>query len=249
MFNDKKLQQAVLGVMLGKKESVEEAKKPLHPNQQKLDVHEPEKDELTSKDFEMLRKGKKANEEVEQADEAMSHQAKTTMKHIPNASSELKKAAKDIKPGIAGYKDRVDMLKAGGVKEEVELLDDVDETVYVHAPIEYELKESYTFNEYLNVAKQMVSEDEVIKFANEKFKENDTSLFAEEFMRSDIEDRIKSHQKAGHKVSSPKYSTKGGKPYAEYTVTDKESGVRRKYIHHGNSRSVENLGAAGQKDE
>jgi len=47
----------------------------------------------------------------------LSHQAKTTMKHIPNASPALKKAAKDIKPGIAGYKDRVDMLKAGGVEE------------------------------------------------------------------------------------------------------------------------------------
>jgi hypothetical protein len=50
--------------------------------------------------------------------EAMSDQAKTTMKHIPNASPALKKAAKDIKPGIAGYRDRIDMLKAGGVKEE-----------------------------------------------------------------------------------------------------------------------------------
>ena len=39
----------------------------LHPNQQKLDVHEPEKDKLTSKDFEMLRAGKKAKmkEDVE----------------------------------------------------------------------------------------------------------------------------------------------------------------------------------------
>jgi len=35
----------------------------LHPNQQKLDVHEPEKDKLTAKDFEMLRKGKKAVKE------------------------------------------------------------------------------------------------------------------------------------------------------------------------------------------
>jgi len=51
----------------------------------------------------------------------MSHQAKTTMKHIPNASPALKKAAKDIKPGIAGYRDRIAMLKAGGVKEEAEL--------------------------------------------------------------------------------------------------------------------------------
>jgi hypothetical protein len=54
--------------------------------------------------------------------EAMSHQAATTMKHIPNASPALKKAAKDIKPGIAGYRDRIDMLKAGGVKEEVEMV-------------------------------------------------------------------------------------------------------------------------------
>jgi len=40
------------------------------------------------------------------------------MKHIPNASPALKKAAKDIKPGIAGYRDRIAMLKAGGVKRE-----------------------------------------------------------------------------------------------------------------------------------
>lgn len=32
----------------------------LHPNQQKLDVHEPEKDKLTAHDFKMLRAGKKA---------------------------------------------------------------------------------------------------------------------------------------------------------------------------------------------
>lgn len=47
----------------------------LHPNQQKLDVHEPEKDKLTAKDFEMLRKGKKASdvkkEEVGHIDEAL----------------------------------------------------------------------------------------------------------------------------------------------------------------------------------
>ena len=44
----------------------------LHPNQQKLDVHEPEKDELTSDDFKKLRAGKKADvkkEEVESIDE------------------------------------------------------------------------------------------------------------------------------------------------------------------------------------
>ncbi len=41
-----------------------------------------------------------------------SHQEKTTMKHVKNPTAGEKKAAKDIKPGIAGYKDRVDMLKS-----------------------------------------------------------------------------------------------------------------------------------------
>ena len=57
-----------------------------------------------------------------------SHQSATTMKHIPNPSPALKKAAKDIKPGIAGYRDRIAMLKAGGVKEEVEELDELSKT-------------------------------------------------------------------------------------------------------------------------
>ncbi len=41
-----------------------------------------------------------------------SHQEKTTMKHIKNPTAGEKKAAKDIKPGIKGYKDRIDMLKS-----------------------------------------------------------------------------------------------------------------------------------------
>lgn len=39
-------------------------KEALHPNQQKLDVHEPEKDELTKHDFKMLRAKKKTMEEA-----------------------------------------------------------------------------------------------------------------------------------------------------------------------------------------
>jgi hypothetical protein len=61
----------------------------------------------------------------EMKEENMSHQSKTTMKHIPNASPALKKAAKDIKPGIKGYTDRIAMLKAGGVKEEVDQIDEL----------------------------------------------------------------------------------------------------------------------------
>jgi len=42
--------------------------KALHPNQQKLDVYEPEKDELTADDFKKLRSGKKADVKKEEVD-------------------------------------------------------------------------------------------------------------------------------------------------------------------------------------
>lgn len=41
-----------------------------------------------------------------------SHQSNTTMKHIKNPTKGEKQAAKDIKPGIAGYRDRIDMLQS-----------------------------------------------------------------------------------------------------------------------------------------
>ena len=69
MYSDTKttrlVADAVTKIMMGEKA--------LHPNQQKLDVHEPEKDELTADDFKKLRAGKKTpevkKEEVEQIDE------------------------------------------------------------------------------------------------------------------------------------------------------------------------------------
>jgi len=270
------------------------------------------------------------------------------MKHIPNPSPALKKAAKDIKPGIAGYRDRIAMLKAGGVKEEaksesdkdfkarqerlaaaaaetakdparlkrmmsipgysaamglanktttkeeveqgvVEGWDDMmkdnkkkaadkgtgkfdrkelkpgvtqytrkyktftdggsdadlrkanrksneeveaDETIVVHNAFTVELKEAYSFGEYLTAAKNLVSDDDAVAFANAAFQAQDTSIFTEEYATAYIISKIQEHIQAGQVVSEPKYNTKDGEPYHEYTVTDKE-GIHRSYIHHG----------------
>lgn len=255
-----------------------------HPNQQNIDVHEPEKDEITADDFKKLRamkkdkngkvhncathvehavlgKGITVSEEHaepdaegniewytvqfehstqkvltkdltitmsethvhestdEQVDEAMSHQAATTMKHIPNPSPALKKAAKDIKPGVAGYADRVAMLKAGGVKEDVQL-DEKDEgkpglmfkKIAAKAAAKYgsveagnrvagairkkilakeaveitdeeidamfeNLKDTYTFTEYLDEARTQFGDDEAVSIANDAYNKQDISLF------------------------------------------------------------------------
>ena len=228
-------------------------KKIKHPNQQAIDVHEPEKDEITAKDFEMLRAGKKAKAVKEESVEEASHQAATTMKHINNPTAGEKAAAKDIKPGVAGYRDRVAMLKSaearGGLKkEEVEQDDLVDETLEFHDSFTIEIKENYNFGDYLTAAKKLVGEEEAINLANKAFKDQDTSIFVEQYSASAVEDKVKAHMAAGHKVTMPKYSTRDGKPRAEYVVTDKETGVRRRYIHQGNVTKMENMGAKGKKD-
>ena len=64
--------------------------------------------------------------------EAESHQSKTTMKHVSKPTAGEKKAAKDIKPGIAGYRDRVAMLKSaqarGALKEDGTEIEESDFT-------------------------------------------------------------------------------------------------------------------------
>ena len=79
---------------------------------------------------------KMAKEEVE-LDEAEkeasftgSHQGKTTIKHIKNPTVQQRMLAHDIKPGIAGYRDRIDLLKDAKrsskmKKEEVMEIDEV----------------------------------------------------------------------------------------------------------------------------
>lgn len=97
-------------------------KEQLKGNQHKLDKNKNGK--LDKQDFKLLRK-----EDAEQVEEGQSHQAATTMKHVKNPTAGEKKAAKDIKPGIKGYRDRIAMLHSAGAegrlkKEEAESVEE-----------------------------------------------------------------------------------------------------------------------------
>jgi hypothetical protein len=99
-FENKKLRDVAdiaARIMMGEKA--------LHPNQQKLDVHEPEKDELTAKDFEKLRAGKKAEVKKEE----VSKPDFIDLDKDGNKKEPMKKAASDKK-----------------MKEDVEQIDEVE---------------------------------------------------------------------------------------------------------------------------
>ena len=92
-FENKKLRdvaEIARQIMMGEKA--------LHPNQQKLDVHEPEKDELTADDFKKLRAGKKAEvkkEEVEQIEEMEIVKTATGMRVYGSSYGDSAKARRD----------------------------------------------------------------------------------------------------------------------------------------------------------
>ena len=76
---------------------------------------------------EVKTKGNRLDNKQAFGEEVPSHQSKTTMKHISNPNAAEKKAAKDIKPGTSGYRDRIAMLQAAKArgalkKEDVDLL-------------------------------------------------------------------------------------------------------------------------------
>jgi hypothetical protein len=115
----------------------------------------------------------------------------------------------------------------------------VDKTIELHDDFIIDLPSELGFQDYLDAAKGFSQDpSEAILIADSFYKSRDESLVIENFLRSDIESKIKSHEKAGSKVDDTKYSTKNGKPYAEYTVTDSE-GRKSRYIHHGSTRRVE----------
>ena len=128
-FENKKLRDVAdvaARIMMGEKA--------LHPNQQKLDVHEPEKDELTAKDFEMLRNKKKVKEETEETIEEGTPAKNTDvadksylkdMGKKPTVASDLKNLGRFI-TGKKETKEEVEQIeetkgaqamKASGVKQ------------------------------------------------------------------------------------------------------------------------------------
>jgi len=93
--NDKKLQNVadMVSKIMNEK---------LHPNQQKLDVHEPEKDKLTADDFKKLRAGKKVQEATAKPDFLDLDKDGNKKEPMKKASSSMKK--EDADPCWKGYK-------------------------------------------------------------------------------------------------------------------------------------------------
>ena len=224
----------------------------LHPNQQKLDVHEPEKNKLTKKDFEMLRSNNKPKNE-----------AFNPLKHIVNPSPAVKTAAKDVKRG--SYADRAALLKAGGVKddrgprgvtkEEVEQIDELStKTLAKAAGAASDPDSDYSYGK---------SHDPQ-KFADHAKKTKDAKSAAAVQGAADakghyprpghtvggndtLADRTKSRITSAGKANKQDVKTLKGKIRQSYQNEDVEEAVESPFTSYKKPREIESRGGSGIK--
>lgn len=183
-----------------------------------------------------------------------SQQANTTMKHIKDPTPGEKKAAKDIKPGVAGYRDRVAMLKsaeAGGRLKEEEELEEAKPHTVPKTDKEKDLAkmapphDKITHADVLTgrgVKKEEMSSKEKMKRG--LYNKEEAELQEAMLSYSDFQEKIAMHKKAGNEIKDDKYTDKK----ASYTVIDKE-GVGKKMTHTASGTSQEHLGNMKREDD
>jgi len=199
-------------------------------------------------------RGALKKEEVEQVDEmevANKYALKGPQKSEVPAYMRKAKGATPLKLADLKRKDTMSDLENLRKMEEVdtapvsEILEQID-------AFTIELPEELSYEDYLRsamfaegVSSLSELEDDFLpsflQYVQEKFESGDEDFVISELTYSEMQDRIYMHQKQGNKVTGVERKTVSGKPYAAYVVTDK-TGMRRKYIYHGNVRRVENLG-------
>ena len=233
-------------------DAMKAAQKDLDKMAKKAAVPKPVKEELSAAQKKLppgLQKAimKKKGKSVEEANHEVDGVPIQKIPENPKHTAKMKKAAKMHKSipaaqrgtGAGGKRGGDSGFKPTKMGEEIE---QVDETIEYHDYYDIKIAEEYTYEDFVKAAMVVTDGGEdAIQIAEDCFYNNDISIIIEEFTRSDIEDKIKVHKKAGSSVTMPKYTMKDDKMHAEYTVTDKK-GMRRRHIHHGNISKLENMG-------
>ena len=163
-------------------------------------------------------------------------------------TAKMKKAAKMYTTSTAHQRGR-GTGSPGTYKEENDNDQDVDFTVIDHKSVQINLPEELTYNDFLNAAKIMIEGNEElvneeVSIADKFFEDEDISLILESEMKSEVQKMINKHKDAGHKISDVSFTSKEGKPHAQFVKTHKETGVKTRHTFMGNvnNRKHENLG-------
>ena len=201
-----------------------------------------------------------ANEAVEELDEL----SKSTLgSYVKKASVDAAHKATEWASGQGAKKlikshSRIKNIEKATDKltnEDLDFTEEVDETIE-YKTVSIQVNEAdKNYDGYFKAAMkahgvkhpgELKSTEDKKKFFNKVdagFKAKNEDVFIEAWMRSDVEERIAAHTKAGNKISDQKHTTKAGQGHHSFVVTE-PSGKRTRHIFHGNSRKLETMSAA-----
>ena len=170
------------------------------------------------------------------------------LKLFPNYPNDINHKANQRMSNIGVARDKIN-------KEEFDLEEDVDQIIE-YKPVTVVVNEAgKNYDAYFKAAMkahgvkhpgELKSAEDKKRFFNKVdagFNAKNEDVFLEAWMRSDAEERMTAHKKAGNKISDEKHVTKNGQGHHSFVVTE-PSGKRTRHIFHGNTRKVETMSAA-----
>ena len=231
--------------MGGKKKVVKEEEKidekKLHPNQQVLDVHEPEKDKLTSKDFEMLRAGKKQKpvKEASATGPGSTFDWRNTPRETLKPGERAGFDSKKISTGTV-YTRKVTKEKpepAGKTFKPKAVKEGISQTIINYDDFRIDVTDNPTYGDYLRALQTMVEsrdeniQQEVVAIATAAYNDKIDSIIIESKAREIFAGKLDEIRKSGSTVLDESYIVESNSTYVEYTV--EKDGVRTQYVHIG----------------
>jgi hypothetical protein len=231
--------------MGGKKKVVKEEEKidekKLHPNQQVLDVHEPEKDKLTSKDFEMLRAGKKQKsvKEASATGPGSTFDWRNTPRETLKPGERAGFDSKKISTGTV-YTRKVTKEKpepAGKAFKPKAVKEGISQTIINYDDFRIDVTDNPTYGDYLRALQTMVEsrdeniQQEVVAIATAAYNDKIDSIIIESKAREIFAGKLDEIRKSGSTVLDESYIVESNSTYVEYTV--EKDGVRTQYVHIG----------------
>jgi hypothetical protein len=220
-------------------EKIDEKK--LHPNQQVLDVHEPEKDKLTSKDFEMLRAGKKQKsvKEASATGPGSTFDWRNTPRETLKPGERAGFDSKKISTGTV-YTRKVTKEKpepAGKTFKPKAVKEGISQTIINYDDFRIDVTDNPTYGDYLRALQTMVEsrdeniQQEVVAIATAAYNDKIDSIIIESKARQIFADKLDEIRKSGSTVLDESYIVESNSTYVEYTV--EKDGVRTQYVHIG----------------
>lgn len=110
-----------------------------------------------------------------------------------------------------------------------------EETIVKHKDFTIDVVNNPTFKDFFNSAKLYVNnDDDAVTVAEAFFNDKDTSIIIESNITELYKNLLNKYEKDGYLIEDIDITIDEDEAYFKYTLVEKDSEIKRTYVHHGN---------------